>query len=190
MTVILDHASGAKVMSIQRSIQYYCAQFAIILIPALLSVPSNAQAPERTPYSAPLDWTVTTYRAAGTKAFLRCSAERHYDNGLALTVAKNNTGMFVLGFTSSEWAYEDGSTHVISIRIDSGDEMALPGRVRLLPSGPIVFVDLEPTSSVVPAISAGMVLHVSSTETALEFGLAGSAAAISSVDQCHRDGSE
>jgi len=164
------------------------AQFTVLSAAVLLSMPGNAQPPERTPYSAPPNWTVTTYRAADTQAFLRCSAERHYDGGLALTVAKNNMGTFVLGFTSSDWAYEDRSTHPVVIKIDSNEEISFSGRVRRLGSGPIVFVDLEPTSSVIPAISAGRVLQVSSAETSVEFQLTGSAAAVASLEQCHRDG--
>jgi hypothetical protein len=151
--------------------------------------PGSAQAPDRVRYAELPDWTVTTYRAAESKALLRCSAERHYDNGLTLTVAKNAAGKYVLGFTSSEWPYEDRSTHPVSMRIDSGDETLLPGRARLLPTGPIVFVDVQNHRIVIPAISAGNRLHVSSGKIDLEFGLAGSAAALVSLDLCHRDAS-
>ena len=175
-------------MTKEQPISLFLAQSAIFLVTAMLAVPSNAQAPARTPYSAPPGWSVTTYRAAETQAFLRCSAERHYNDGMTLTIAKTNTGKFVLGFTSPAWTYEDRSTHVVSIRVDSGEEMSLPGRVRLLPSGPIVFVDMEADSSVIPAISAGKVLYVNSAETALEFALTGSAVAVSNTAQCHRDG--
>ena len=65
----------------------------------------------------------------------------------------------------------------------------MPGRVRLIPPGPIVFVDIEEGSSVIAAISAGATLNVSSGETILEFRLAGSAVAIASLDLCHQDGS-
>ena len=166
------------------------ARLAILTITVLLAAPGNTQAPERTPYSAPAGWTVTTYRAANSRAFLRCSAERHYDDGSALTIAKNNAANIVLGFTSTEWPFEDGSTQTVLLRIDSGEERRLPGRVRILPSGPIVFVDLVSTSAMVPAIRKGTTLQVSSGGTTLTFGLTGSAAAIASVDRCHRDGSQ
>jgi hypothetical protein len=172
-----------------RPIRVAPAQFALVLIIAILSFPSNAQAPARTPYAAPGDWTVTTYRAGDTGAFLRCSAERHYE-AQALTVAKNAAGKFVLGFTSNEWTFEDRSTHPISVRIDSGEEVMLSGRVRLLPSGPIVFVDIEMDSAVIAEISAGSSLQVISGETSLVMDLAGSAAAIASTNQCHVDASD
>jgi hypothetical protein len=177
-------------MSKERSIRPYLAHFAIVASFTLLGVAGNAQAPQRSPYSAPAGWTVSTYRAPETMAFLRCSAERHYDDGLTLTVAKNNAGNLVLGFTSAAWTYEDRSTHAVSVRIDSANATSLPGRVRLLPVGPIVFVDLAPGSAIIPALSSGMTLYVRSAETALEFGLTGSAAAIASMQQCHRDGTE
>jgi hypothetical protein len=176
-------------MRIDRPIRVAPAQFALVLIIAILSFPSNAQAPARTPYAAPGDWTVTTYRAGDTGAFLRCSAERHYE-AQALTVAKNAAGKFVLGFTSKEWTFEDRSTHPISVRVDSGAEVMLSGRVRLLPSGPIVFVDIEMDSAVIAEISAGNSLQVSSEETSLAMDLAGSAAAIASTNQCHVDASD
>ncbi len=172
-----------------RHSQLSLARCVLVFAAVLLSASSNAQGIQRTPYWAPADWTVTTYRAAESNEFLRCSAERHYDDGLALTVAKNSAGNIVLGFTSPKWTYEDRSTHDVVVRIDSGVQMSFPGRARVLPSGPIVFVDLEPTGTIVPFISTGRSLRVSSGETALEFDLTGSAAAVASVDQCHRDGS-
>lgn len=177
-------------MPTERSTQHSIAPCVFLLAVVLLSTPSSAQDIERTPYWAPANWTVTTYRSAESKAFLRCSAERHYDNGLALTVAKNNAGNIVLGFTSSNWTYDDRSTHDVSIQIDSGEQMSFPGRARVLPSGPIVFVDLEHTNPIVAVISSGRSLHVSSPETTLEFELTGSAAAVASMDQCHLDGSQ
>ena len=159
------------------------------VLTAFLSSIASAQAPERTRYSDLPDWTVTTYRTAETEAFLRCSAERDYEGNLTLTVAKNSAGKYVLGFTSSAWPYEDRSTHSVSVRIDTNEEISMPGRVRLIPPGPIVFVDLEEGSSVIAAISAGAILNVSSGETALEFRLAGSEAALASLELCHRDGS-
>jgi len=176
-------------MARKRSICLLLTKILIVLSAAMLSISSNAQAPARTPYSAPGDWTVTTYRAGDTGAFLRCSAERHYE-AQALTVAKNAAGKFVLGFTSNEWTFEDRSIHPISVRVDSGDEVALSGRVRILPSGPIVFVDIEEDSGVIASLSAGNALHVSSGETSLVMNLAGSAAAIASTNQCHIDASE
>jgi len=190
VSAILSYQSGNNVMSIKTPNNILLARFVIVTVAALLCIPANAQAPERTPYSAPPDWTVTTYRAADTKVFLRCSAERHYDDGLTLTIAKTNAGKFVLGFTSSDWTYEDRSTQPVSIQIDSGEETSLSGRVRLLPSGPIVFVDIEADSTVISAISAGNVLFVNSGETSLDFDLSGSAVAVSSTEQCHRDGSD
>jgi hypothetical protein len=148
-----------------------------------------AQAPARTPYSTPGNWTVTIYRAGDTGAFLRCSAERHYADQ-ALTIAKNAAGKFVLGFTSKEWAFEDRSTHPISVRVDSLEEVTLSGRVRILPSGPIVFVDIDMDSTIIAEISAGNALYVSSGETALVMDLAGSAAAIAGTNQCHQDASD
>ena len=177
-------------MKTDRPTSLFLVQAAIVTLAAILSMPGNAQAPARTPYSTPPGWSVSTYRSAASGAFLRCSAERHYDHGLTLTVAINSAGKFVLGFTSAEWAYEDRSTHPVSIRVDSGEEMSVPGRVRVLPVfGPIVFVDLEMDSAIVPALSAGNVLYVNSAETSLEFDLSGSAAAISDAARCHRDGS-
>ena len=60
----------------------------------------------------------------------------------------------------------------------------------MLPVGPTVFVDLEADSSVVPALSVGRMLFVDSPETSLEFDLTGSAAAVRSMVQCHRDAIE
>ncbi len=179
-------------MKTDRPTSLILAPAAIVAVAAILSLSSNAQAPERTPYSTPPGWSVSTYRSAASGAFLRCSAERHYDHGLTLTVAINSAGKFVLGFTSAEWTYEDRSTHPVSIRVDSSEEMSVPGRVRVLPVfGPIVFVDLDMDmdSAIVPALSAGSVLYVNSAETSLEFDLSGSAAAISDAARCHRDGS-
>ena len=170
-------------------ISLHLAQFALVFVAVLLSSSGNAQAPARTPYAAPGDWTVTTYRAGDSGAFLRCSAERHYE-AQALTVARNAAGKFVLGFTSNEWTFEDRSTHPISIRVDSGEEVTLSGRVRLLPSGPIVFVDVDMGSSVIAEISAGNTLHISSAETSLTMDLAGSRTAIASTNQCHVDASD
>ncbi len=154
-----------------------------------LSSLASAQAPDRTRYSDLPDWTVTTYRAADTGAFLRCSAERHYEGNLTLTVAKNSAGKYVLGFTSSAWPYEDRSTHSVSVQIDTNEETSMPGRVRLIPPGPIVFVDLEDDRSFVVAISDGAVLQVSSGDTVLKFSLTGSAAALATLEFCHQDGS-
>ena len=162
------------------------AQCGFLVAAAIINVPANSQAPARTPYSASGEWTVTTYRAGDTGAFLRCSAERHYA-AQTLTIAKNAAGMFVLGFTSDEWTFEDRSTHQVSIRVDSGDAVSMPGRVRILSVGPIVFVDLELESTVVAEIVAGNALYVSSAETALAMDLTGSAVAIASTNQCHRD---
>jgi len=177
-------------MTKRRPIHLFLAQCALSLVAVVFSIQGNAQAPARTPYSAPGNWTVTTYRAGDSGAFLRCSAERHYGGGFALTIARNAAGKFVLGFTSDDWTYEDRSTHPVSVRIDSGEETLLPGRVRLLPSGPIVFVDIETDSSVITEISAGNILHVHSAETALEFELAGSAAAVESTNRCYQDASD
>lgn len=176
-------------MARKRPVRLFLAQSMIVLSVTMLSIPGYAQAPARTPYSAPGNWTVTTYRAGDTGAFLRCSAERHYE-AQTLTVAKNAAGMFVLGFTSNEWTFEDRSTHSVSIRVDSGDAASMPGRVRILPVGPIVFVDLEMDSSVITKISAGSILQVTSADTVLNFNLAGSAAAILSTNQCHLDTSD
>jgi len=176
-------------MARKRSTCLFLTNFLIVLSTAMLSISSNAQAPARTPYSAPGDWTVTTYRAGDTGAFLRCSAERHYE-AQALTVAKNAAGKFVLGFTSNEWTFEDRSTHPITVRVDSGDEVALSGRVRILPSGPIVFVDIEEGSGVIAKLSAGYSLHINAGEVSLTMDLAGSAAAIASTNQCHIDATE
>ena len=173
-----------------QAISRILSQCAIFLAVAMFSFSGNAQAPARTPYSALPNWSVTTYRAGDTNAFLRCSAERHYDDGLTLTIAKNAAGKFVLGFTSPEWTYEDRSSHSVSVRIDSGEETSLQGRVRLLPSGPIVFVDIAADSTIVGSIAAGEVLHVNSDETSLSFELSGSAAAVSSTNECHRDGTD
>jgi hypothetical protein len=177
-------------MPLKHLVSFLSNQFSVLLITISLCVPSYAQAPERTPYSAPDNWTVTTYRASGTKAFLRCSAERHYGDGLTLTIAKNVAGKFVLGFTSSDWKYEDRSTPTVSIQIDAGESVSLPGRVRLLPTGPIVFVDIEENSSIVTSMSLGSALHVRTAETSLEFSLAGAEAAVSGVNQCQSDGTE
>lgn len=175
-------------MMINRQAKMLVVQLALALIIVIHSSPGSAQAPDRTPYADLPDWTVTTYRAAETKAFQRCSAERHYEDGLTLTIAKNAAGKYVLGFTSSAWPYEDRSTHSISIKIDSGEELSMPGRVRLLPVGPIVFLDLDDNSSVISSLSAGANLHVRSDLTVLKFDLTGSAAAVSNLESCHRDG--
>jgi len=177
-------------MAKEKPNRVFIAQCVFVLMAAMLSFLSHAQAPARTPYSAPGDWTVTTYRAGDTGAFLRCSAERHYDDGQTLTIAINGAGKFVLGFTSDQWTYEDRSTHPVSIRVDSGDEASMPGRIRILPVGPIVFVDIDSNSSIIAEISAGNVLHVSSAETSLEMNLAGSAAAIADTNQCHANAAD
>ena len=174
-------------MARKRSVRLFLAQSMIFISVTMLSIPGHAQAPARTPYSAPGNWTVTTYRAGDTGVFLRCSAERHYEDGQTLTIAINGAGNFVLGFTSDKWTYADRSTHPVSIRVDSSGEVPLSGRVRILPVGPIVFVDLEMDSSVITEISAGRILQVTSADTVLNFNLAGSAAAISSANQCHLD---
>ena len=177
-------------MPVYRWTSFVSGRRLFVVMTAMLSASGAAQNFERTPYWAPENWTVTTYRAGDSREFLRCSAERHYGDGLALTIAKASAGNIVLGFTSPRWPYEDRSIHDIELRIDTGERMSFSGRVRVLPSGPIVFVDLEPTSHVIPAISTGRQLNVSSPEIALAIDLTGSAAAVASVDQCHRDGSE
>ena len=75
-----------------------------VIIVLILSLKiAHAQMPfERIPYSEMGGWTVTEYKDNNSKAFLRCSLERHYGNDHNLTVARNLTG-FVLGFTSKEW---------------------------------------------------------------------------------------
>jgi hypothetical protein len=147
-----------------------------------------AQSFERIPYSAPTDWTVTTYKSRDTGAFLRCSAERHYDNGETLTIAKNAAGMFVLGFTSDKWEFEDRATTEVEIQVDTGQAISLAGRGRLLPSGPMLFVDADPTTSIIDDLSKGNRLAVGSGETSLTLNLVGSSAAIAGVNQCHLDG--
>lgn len=139
---------------------------------------------ERTPFAAPDDWTVTTYRAADTKSFLRCSAERHYDDGPALTVARTADGKYVLGVTSALWQFEDRSTHEFEVTVDAGDANMVTGRVRLLPSGPMIFVDVDLGSSLIAEISAGNTLTVSSGEVSIDMNLKGSAAALSSLEAC------
>jgi hypothetical protein len=133
---------------------------------------------------------VTTYRAGDSGEFLRCSAERHFDDGQTLTIAINGTGNLVLGFTSDKWIYEDRSTHPVSVRVDSGEETPLSGRVRILPVGPIVFVDLDPDSTVIAELSAGDTLYVSSSETNMVMDLTGSAAAIAGTNQCYADATD
>ncbi len=175
-------------MSIRPVAAFVVAPFLLLTSGVLDGIAEAQQSLERTRYSTLVDWTVTTYRS-DAQAFLRCSAERHYDNGLALTVSRNTSG-YVLGFTSSDWPYEDRSTHSVSVGVDSGASQAFAGRVRLLTSGPIVFVDLEADSPIIPAIAKGRMLQVESPETNLDFDLTGSAAAVSSLLSCHRDGAE
>jgi hypothetical protein len=147
-----------------------------------------AQSFERIPYSAPPDWTVTTYRSKETGAFLRCSAERHYDDGNALTVARTAEGKSVLGFTSSAWAFDDRETTEVRLQVDANMPMSTTGRGRLLPSGPMLFVDVDPASGVMAELSNGSLLLVTSGETTLRLSLRGSAAAIAGVNQCRIDG--
>lgn len=173
----------------KQSIRALLACFLVILA-AVVSALSYAQAPVRTSYSAPGDWTVTTYRAGDTGAFLRCSAERHYEDGQTLTIAINSAGKYVLGFTSDKWTYEDRSTHPVSIRVDSNREQTMPGRVRILPVGPMVFLDLDTNSTVIAQMSAGNSLHVNSADTSFSMSLAGSAATVASARQCYLDASE
>lgn len=147
-----------------------------------------AQSFERIPYSAPPHWTVTTYRSSDSGAFLRCSAERHYDDGNTLTVARNAEGKFVLGFTSAAWSFEDSVMPEVSMQVDTYQPVSMTGRARVLPSGPILFVDIDPSTTIIDELSKGSRVIVSSGETSLTLDLLGSAAAIASTDQCQRDG--
>lgn len=147
-----------------------------------------AQSFERIPYSAPPDWTVTTYRSKNSGAFLRCSAERHYDNGDTLTVASNAEGGFVLGVTSDAWEFEDRATPVVSIQVDANQPRSTTGRGRVFPFGPMLFIDVDPAANIIDELSKGSRAVVSSGETSLTLNLHGSAAAIASTRQCQRDG--
>lgn len=147
-----------------------------------------AQSFERIPYSAPQDWSVTTYRSSDSGAFLRCSAERHYADGNTLTVAKNAEGKFVLGFTSAAWTFEDSAMPEVSTQVDTYQPMSTTGRARILPLGPMLFVDVDPSTTIIDELSKGSRVIVSSGETSLTLDLVGSAAAIASTNQCQRDG--
>jgi len=147
-----------------------------------------AQSFERIPYSAPQDWTVTTYRSIDSGAFLRCSAERHYENGETLTVARNAAGKFVLGFTSGSWTFEDQDATEVSVQVDDNEALSTSGRGRRLPTGPMLFVDVDPESTVIDELSAGNQLRVTSGNTTLTMSLRGAAAAVAGVIQCQSDG--
>ena len=164
--------------------------FILVVAVNAIGTPADAiaQSFERIPYSAPPDWTVTTYRSSDSGAFLRCSAERHYDDGNTLTVAKNAAGKFVLGFTSDAWEFEDRATPGVNLQVDAGQSYSMPGRVRLLPSGPMLFVDIDPATTIIDELSKGGRVHVSSGGNSLTLNLRGSAAAMASANQCQRDG--
>ncbi|MBT6033895.1 MAG: hypothetical protein HOH19_15085 [Kordiimonadaceae bacterium] len=148
---------------------------------------SFAQAPfERIPYSKMGDWTVTEYKDNNTKAFLRCSLERHYGNDHNLTIARNLKG-FVLGFTSKEWPYTEG-IHPITLKIDHQADIHSQVRVRTLPGGNVMgFVDFEADAEIIKALMNNDILNVRSGEMNLDFALNGSMPAINSVKQCYSE---
>jgi hypothetical protein len=149
-----------------------------------------AQSFERIPYSAPADWTVTTYRSKDSGAFLRCSAERHYEDGTTLTVARNAEGNFVLGFTSGSWTFEDQETTGVRVQVDANEVLSTTGRGRRLPTGPMLFVDVDAGTTAIDELSKGNQLRVTTGGTTLTMSLHGSAAAIASVIQCQSDGTD
>jgi len=158
--------------------------FSLILIPVHIAF---AQAPfERIAYSKKGDWTVTEYKDNTSKAFLRCSLERHYGNDHNLTVARNLKG-FVLGFTSKEWPYTEG-THSITFKIDQQADITTQVRVRMLPGGNVMgFVDFKADTEIITALMDHDNLNVRSGKMTLDFALNGSMAAINSVKQCYSE---
>ncbi len=144
---------------------------------------ADAQPFERSPFESVSGWQINVYRATGTQAFLRCSAERRYAEQFALTIARNRTG-FVLGFTSSRWAFDDGSSHPAVLRVDDGEAIQAAMRIRLLPSGPIGFCDVEPESAVLSQVVDGRGLVVQAGDVEIELDLEGAADAVDSVVRC------
>ena len=146
-----------------------------------------AQSFDRTPYTKFDGWLINTYRAADSGEFLRCSAERHLEDAPTLTIARTAASKFVLGVTSAEWTFDDRSTPATTLQVDENTSTSLAGRVRILPNGPMLFIDVEAGSSLMDELAAGNTLTVSAGETQLQIPLAGSAAAIATTIQCHQD---
>ena len=161
------------------------AQLLLLTAVIVQSNAADAQNINRTIFKEWPGWTITTYRTADTQAFLRCSAEKHYANGTALTIART-APRYVLGFTSAAWPYEDRTTPPISVHIDSGEQVSATGRVRLLGSGPMLFMDLELGNPVISAIPDGKILHVHSEQTSIDFDLIGSKPVIAGLEECRK----
>jgi hypothetical protein len=154
----------------------------------LVNIPlAHAQNFERTPFTEVSGWTITTYRAKDTGEFLRCSAEMHYANKTALTIARTASS-YTLAYTSTEWPFEDNSMPMVSAHVDAYDILSVQGRVRLLNSGPIVFMSVEPGSAILAGIAKGRVLHVHADKTSIDFDLTGSSKATSAVEECWQAG--
>jgi hypothetical protein len=86
------------------------------------------------------------------------------------------------------WAFEDRSAHDFEVTVDAGDTLTLPGRVRVLPSGPMIFIDVEEGSNLIAKLSSGNTLAVRSGDVVIDMNLAGSAAALASLDACQKAG--
>ena len=155
---------------------------AVIIIPT-----GHAQNIDRVLFKETPGWTITTYRAKDSKEFLRCSAERHYDNGTALTIART-VPRYTLAFTSTSWPFEDKSMHLVSAHVDASEILSVEGRVRLLNSGPIIFMSVESGDAIIPKLSKGKMLHVHAEQTSVDFDLTGSADVMMGLDECWRAG--
>ncbi len=153
----------------------------------LLFVPTTAQIPfERILYSKIAGWTVTEYKDSQTEDFLRCSLECYYGDDHNLTIARNLKG-YVLGFTSKEWPYKEGS-HPIRLQIDNMAPTNDKVRIRVLPGGNVMgFVDLDEKTEIIGRLSDSSNLNVRASEMSLNFALDGSKPAIESVKKCYED---
>ena len=146
----------------------------------------TAQRFERTPYDTLPGWDINVYRAGDTQAFLRCSAEKRYGAQSALTVARSRAG-YVLGFTSTRWPFDDGSSHESTLQVDDGELVLATMRARLLPSGPIGFVDVEPGHPLLSQLTRGRSLAVQAVEVAIAFDLDGADGAVAAIDRCFQE---
>jgi predicted methyltransferase len=146
----------------------------------------------RTDYFTANGWTLMKYNSGDTNEFLRCSAERIYEDNSSLTIARRaGVGdLYTLVFISAKWPYAGGSKPTVSLHIDSGQQFSYQGSMIPGTKTPMFLMRLDDDSrAVLPALAAGRTLHVRSGSTEIDYDLGGSRSLIDQVKKCHAENS-
>lgn len=116
--------------------------------------------------------------------FSHCAASARYNSGITLVFSISNNRVWSMGFSSSTWNLNRGSSYPVRYWVDDGEVL---NGTALAKTDKLAQVFLPANSSLFGAFRYGKVLRVATAEKTLVFRLTDTSELLNALLQCSRD---